>query len=117
MGCIAAGVGLFSGTTPYLLILFLAFALGATAIGWNGVYVAEVVRLAPAGQAGAATGGCLFFTFIGVVVNPVLFGMAQRASGSYQTAFMAAAAICVTAGIVILLTRKRQPARASQGEF
>lgn len=50
-------------------------ALGATAIGWNGVYLSEVARLAPDGQVAAMTGGALFFTFLGVVMGPPIFGL------------------------------------------
>jgi len=68
--------------------------LGATAIGWNGVFLSEVARRAPHGQAGAATGGSLFVTFVGSVVWPPAFGLLQRISGSYGICFAAAAALC-----------------------
>jgi MFS family permease len=71
--------------------------LGATAIGWNGVYLSEVARRAPSGQAGAATGGSLFVTFVGSIVWPPAFGLLQRASGSYSVCFAAAGALCAAA--------------------
>ena len=40
---------------------------GVTAIGWNGVQLSEVARLAPAGSAGKVTGATGFVTFAGVV--------------------------------------------------
>jgi MFS family permease len=107
MAGLAIGVGFFSVSTPYALILVVSFALGATAIGWNGVYLAEVVRLAPSGLAGAATGGCLFFTFIGVVINPVLFGMLQRATGAYRDPFIVAGTVSFLVGLFLLWTRER----------
>jgi predicted MFS family arabinose efflux permease len=94
MAVFSSVVALFSSAWPFAAMLVVLTALGATAIGWNGVYLAEIARVAPAGQAGLATGGCLFFTFVGVVVCPALFGWAQRASGSYATSFAAAAAVC-----------------------
>jgi hypothetical protein len=62
------------------------------------------------GKAGLATGGCLFFTFVGVVVCPFLFGVLQRASGSYALCFAAAAGVCALAAAALGLSgRVRAP--------
>ena len=61
--------------------------LGATAIGWNGVYLAEVARQAPKGQASVATGGTLGFTFFGVLCGPPLFGVAAANFHSYGLSY------------------------------
>ena len=92
---------------PLPAVLLVCAALGATAIGWNGVYLAEVARVARPGEAGLATGGCLFFTFAGVVVGPHLFGVLERASGSYVASFIAAAAVCSATGAALALSRPR----------
>jgi MFS family permease len=92
-----AGCLLLAALTPHwpALVVYAACAmLGATAIGWNGVFLAEVARRAPPGRAGAATGGSLFVTFVGSVVWPPLFGLLQRVSGSYSLCFAAAGALC-----------------------
>src|SRR5260370_1082196 len=44
---------------PFVVVLVVSFVYGASAIGWNGVYLAEVVRMAPPGKAGSATGASL----------------------------------------------------------
>jgi len=93
--------GLFTASWPMLAILAVSAALGATAIGWNGVYLSEIARLAPPGEAGRATGGCLFFTYVGVVVLPFLFGWLQRATGSYAVCFFVAAGACAAVGAVL----------------
>jgi MFS family permease len=105
MAAASLGAALISAAWPLAAVLAVAAALGATAIGWNGVYLAEVARLAPAGEAGKATGGCLFFTFVGVVVLPFLFGWVQRLSGSYALCFALAALVC--AAVALLLTMRR----------
>ena len=102
MAVFSAGVALFSSAWPLAAMLIVLAALGATAIGWNGVYLAEVARVAPRGQAGLATGGCLFFTFVGVVICPALFGWLQRASASYAVSFAAAAAVCGAVALWLL---------------
>jgi MFS family permease len=67
-----------------ILILF-----GASAIGWNGVYLAEVARQAPEGKASMATGGTLTFTFLGVVIGPPIFGALSTIFGTYRAGFLA----------------------------
>jgi MFS family permease len=107
MAAASAAAALFSASWPLVAIFGVAAALGATAIGWNGVYLAEVARLAPEGQAGLATGGCLFFTFVGVVILPFLFGWLQRASGSYAVCFVTAAAVCLAVALLLLISGRR----------
>jgi len=93
---------LFSPAWPYAAILAVSALYGATAIGWNGVYLAEVARLAPAGQAGLITGGTLFFTYLGVVVGPPFFGALAEALGSFSLAYAAAAAVTAFCGIMLV---------------
>jgi MFS family permease len=97
----SVAAALFTATWPMLAILAVSAALGATAIGWNGVYLSEVARLAPPGEAGRATGGCLFFTYVGVVILPFLFGWLQRVSGSYAVCFVVAAIVCAAVALLL----------------
>ena len=75
---------------PYAVMLVVSFIYGATAIGWNGVYLAEVVRMAPPGTAGSATGASLAMTYAGVVFLPTIFWAIVHVTGSYAAAFVAA---------------------------
>jgi MFS family permease len=90
---LAAGPG-----WPAWLLLAYASAFGATAVGWNGVFLAEIARLAPEGRASAATGGSLFFTFLGVVVTPPLFNQVLALAGSYSVAYAAFALPALAVG-------------------
>ena len=81
--------------TQVVLCLF-----GGSAIGWNGVYLAEVARQAPAHQASMATAGTLAMTFLGVVVGPPVFGVVASLTGSYGTAY---ATLLLPAGICLML--------------
>ncbi|MDB5964283.1 MAG: major facilitator superfamily 1 [Polaromonas sp.] len=85
------GIALITSATPLVVVLILLAAFGATAIGWNGVFLAEVARLAPAGQASGATGGVSAFTFFGVVVGPPLFALIATSTGSYRAGYAALA--------------------------
>lgn len=76
-----------SAATPAPLVTVLMAVFGATAVGWNGVYLATVARLVPQPQASTATAGTLFFTFFGVVIGPPLFGTLANTLGSVAQAF------------------------------
>jgi len=99
---------------PTALLWASVALLGASAIGWNGVYLAAVARQAPPGQAGVATGGTLLFTFLGVVVGSPTFGALAGASGSYGVAF-AALGVPALVGLALLVWRAVQAAREAKG--
>lgn len=105
MGATAVATGLFTPGWPTLAVCVVAAAFGATAIGWNGVFLGEVARLAPAGSVAATTGGVLTFTYIGVVVGPVLFGYVGDGLGSLGAAFVALAAVPAVAVALLLRVR------------
>lgn len=88
-----------AGTSLWFLYAVL-IALGATAIGWNGVFLAEVARQAPTGQAGLATGGALGFTFLGVLCGPPVFGIAAARLHSYGQTY---ALLLIPAAIILIL--------------
>jgi predicted MFS family arabinose efflux permease len=96
----ALSIPFFRNLGPGLVTLGILAVFGACAVGWNGVYLAEVARQAPAGQTGVATGGTLAVTFMGVVVGPPLFGAVAAFSGSYGLAY---ATLIVPAGLCIWL--------------
>jgi len=93
---------------PIWGIWAILLVFGASAIGWNGVYLAEVARQAPEGKASVATGGTLAFTFLGVVIGPPLFGALSSAFGTYRAGFLA---LVVTSGLCAwVLYRLKPPA-------
>ena len=73
---------------PLGLIYIVCLLFGASAIGWNGVYLAEVAHIAPPGQAGSATGASLAMTYSGVVILPSLFWLVYAITDSYAPGFM-----------------------------
>lgn len=88
--CSAATALLYIGA-PLPLVLTVMIEFGASATGWNGVYLAEVARLAPPGMASATTGDSLAITFLGVVLGPLLFGLLSGLFGSYRAGYVALA--------------------------
>jgi len=89
--CSVTMVVLKPGTAATGVVVVLAI-YGATAIGWNGVFLATVARWTPHEQTAMATAGSLFFTYLGVVIGPPLFGAVGALTGSLGMAFALLAA-------------------------
>ena len=98
----AVATGMLGEQAPLVLTLILVTFFGASATGWNGVYLAAVARLAPAGMAGTATGGALSITFLGVVAVPSIFGVLSEAVGGFGVGYMLIAFPIVICGALLL---------------
>ncbi len=85
IGCVGTAL-LTPESSPWLLFPILAI-FGSSAVGWNGVFLAEIARQAPIGQASLATGGTLCITFLGVMIGPPMFGVLAGALGSYGSSY------------------------------
>ena len=98
LAALAAGPG-----WPAWLLFLYAAVFGATAVGWNGVFLAEIARIAPQGRTSEATGGCLFFTFLGVVLTPLIFNAVLALAGTYAIAYAVFAAPALAVGAWMLV--------------
>jgi MFS family permease len=92
----------FTGDWPTAALLLLYTAFGASAIGWNGVYLAEVARRAPPGAISAATGAALFVTYSGILAGPAVFALLVQTGSSYGKAFAVVAAPALLCGLYLL---------------
>ncbi|HSV30279.1 MAG TPA: MFS transporter [Candidatus Omnitrophota bacterium] len=101
----ACATGFLQPDWPVVAIYLVLICYGTAALGWNGVYLAEVAHAAPANQLAIVTGASLFFTYGGVLVGPPAFAALQGIVGSY-TATYALAALPAVVGVA-LLARKR----------
>ena len=93
----------FSDGWPLTALAAASVALGATGVGWNGIYLAEVARAVPVDKVGLATGGTLMFTFVGVVLGPSTFGAIVAMTGSYAAAFIAMDALVLATVVALVL--------------
>ena len=109
LGALMSGMlvltGFFSPELPSFFMIAVCFCLGASAIGWNGVYLAHVARIAPKGKASVATGGTLFFTFGGAIFLPLFFGMIHSSFGAYFESFYATAGLCLVIALWLFLSK------------
>jgi len=122
LGAIGVGMALAAGAMafsspqwPSALLTVLCAAFGGTAIGWNGVFLAEVAREAPAGKTVEATGGALFLTFFGVLVAPPLFALIVESGAGYAAAFAIVAAPPLLCGLWLLARAAPRPAGPTAG--
>ena len=99
MAAASVATGLISAAWPLPAIFAATAMLGLTGLSWNGVYLAEVAAIAPPGTAGAATGGALSVTFLGIVLGPALFSAVVSLSGSYTLGFAIVAAGALLGGL------------------
>jgi MFS family permease len=104
----AVATAFFNPGWSYPAIWLTIILFGATAIGWNGIYLAETARLAPEGQVGMATGGTLFFTFLGVAVGPPIFAAIVASTGSYPLGFIIFAILTFACGMAVILFRDKK---------
>lgn len=87
---------------PLTALLFLLF--GASAIGWNGLFLAEVARLSPQGKVSVATSGAMVWNFAGILIGPALFALIYRANGSYAFTFGLLSLFAIGGFLFLLLT-------------
>lgn len=92
--------------TPATLTIGLFLLLGATAISWNGIFLAEIARLAPEGRAGDTTAAALFFTYMGVLVGPAIFSAAGRLLNSFLPAYLGLAMATTIALVMVQASRR-----------
>jgi MFS family permease len=78
-------------------------AFGASATGWNGIFVAEVTRLAPKLREAEAIGGMLAAAFAGVVVGPIAIGSVVAAGWSFRICYVALGAATLLGTLALLL--------------
>jgi MFS family permease len=94
-----------SASWPLAGVVVVSALFGASAVGWNGVYLAEVARRAPVGAVGAATGGTQFFTFLGALTGPPLFGLVASITGRYSWGYAAFSILPLAMGVWLLAAR------------
>jgi MFS family permease len=100
---------------PPLVLIFVLFVLGASAIGWNGVYHAFIGEISGKEMAGRATGLVMVVVFGGGVAGPILFGKIVDASGSYDIAWLFLSMAMAGAFIVYCLIREEAPPLKHRG--
>ena len=66
--------------------------LDGTAVGWNGVFIAESAFRAPPGRAAEFTGVAQLFVFFGALLSPLVFRGVLYVTHSYHAGYLLLAA-------------------------
>jgi predicted MFS family arabinose efflux permease len=103
--CAALLTAMLGEGSPLLAVYAVLFIFGFSAVGWNGVFMAEVATAAPDGRISSATGGALVPTFIGVIIGPMLFTGVHELIGTYTATFAVLSAITVAGIVPVLMLR------------
>jgi MFS family permease len=112
MGAAIIMLGLAPADAPAGLMLAITLACALTAVAWNGVFFADLVRLVPAEQVARATGATQFLTFTGGMSGSALVAAGVSLGGSYSAVFAALGVVPALAGLM-LLAAARNPAGGS----
>jgi MFS family permease len=97
-------VAITGKSLPTPLLFAAAFFCGLTASGWNGVFLAEVARLAPADRLAEATGSVLTASYAGLLVSPLLVA-AVASTGTLATSYAALATLALIATLGLIGSR------------
>jgi len=71
------------GDTPFALFTLLSFAIGFSAVSWNGVFHAALIEVSDPGETVSVIAGMAFYVYIAMFVWPALFALIIDWSGSY----------------------------------
>ncbi len=107
MAVSSAATAFFAGEWPSWAVFIVCAAFGATGVGWNGVYIAEITRRVAPDEVTRATGGGLFVTFAGVVTAPAVFSIVVHMTGGYSAAYLILAAGTFVVGVLMLRPEKK----------
>jgi MFS family permease len=113
---VAAACLLLYATMPVGASLPITAAIagltGFFCASWNGIYMAEVARLAPPDQVADATASSTMFIFLGYVAGPSLFALAVPLVG-WQAPYVVVAAQLAAVALVQTVLLSRQGRRGA----
>ena len=93
---------------PASAVYGVCIVLGGTAVGWNGVFLAETAAHAPAGRVAEFTGATQLFVFGGALLSPLLFRAVLALTQSYAMGYLLlAAGVAVGSALLARAARAR----------
>jgi predicted MFS family arabinose efflux permease len=91
---------------PAAVVGLVLLVFGAAAVGWNGLFLAEVARCSPRGMVSVATSAAMTWNFAGILVGPALFAATYNLTGRYTSTYALLSLIGIAAVIALGLCRR-----------
>lgn len=88
--------------TSWPAMLSITVFCAASAVAWNGVFYADLVRNVPPGEVTRTTGATQFLTFLGGMTGGAGFTALVSFSESYSSAFLVMAILPCVSGLILL---------------
>lgn len=104
------GIVFLAPGLSYPILLFLSFVFGLTASGWNGVFLAEVARLARPDRVAETTGSVLTASYAGLVSAPLLIAWLSP-GGTLEASYIFLAVLALAATAMMLWSSRDLAAR------
>jgi MFS family permease len=105
---VAASIMAFSTPDwPASAVYVVCTVLGGTAVGWNGVFIAESASRAPPGRVAEFTGATQLFVFCGALLSPLLFRTVLTLTRSYAVGYLLLAAGVAIAAFFLARAARR----------
>ncbi|RAR58198.1 cyanate permease [Onishia taeanensis] len=114
----AVGALLVASLTPAWpkpVVAGLLCLLSLSSLGWNGVFMAEITHLAPLNRIADAAGGCLVFTYGGVLLGLPVVTALHGVFDRYTTVFLMLAGVSMI-GLWLIRLAKRACQTSSPAE-
>ncbi|WP_160115862.1 MFS transporter [Bosea lathyri] len=96
------------GSHPVFVYACMIMA-GATTMGWNGVFMAEIARSSPPSQVGPVTSAVNLFGFFGSISGPLVFAVTATLTGGFVWPFVIIALQAALVGLTALWLLRRPP--------
>lgn len=112
---IAASLGAVAGfvilawlppATPGVVLMILVLLLGATVIGWNGIYITLLSEIASPEMRGRSVAYGMTLTQVGIFGGPPLFGLLVDLTHSYRIGWLAVGAALLVAAAIVARVRE-----------
>lgn len=102
------GMALVNGRVAMPIVLSLAFLLGCSAMGWNGLHITLLTEAVSPQSVATALGLGLTISFTGMFVASPIFGLLADLSGSYELSWLALALWAAIGTALVLGIRERR---------
>lgn len=117
VGVIAAlsslGMLLLRPGTPLIVPAVLAFLLGASGMGWQGLHLTLMSESVGVQSTATAMGLSLNFSFIGTFIAPPVFGYIADATGTFELSWLGLAVWVSLGTALTVLIREQRRARTA----